>query len=156
MGLADFARKAAIWPILDYLLVEMQPDRTVIGSIIVPATACKRPNKALVIAVGPGRFTSTGERVPNPVRAGDLVLLDPYRFKVVLADGALANAEKTPFADIGERAIIGAEHAHCVLECTCASFETSWEENPRGHNVACPCWGTRATHACERAKETPT
>lgn len=136
---AAIARKR-IRMLYDYLLVEMVPDATVIGSIIVPATLYKRPNKARVIAAGPGRYRGD-TWVPTEVVAGDLVLLDPYRLKLVLADGQLAIAEGTPFAGIGERAVISEENTHCVLGKACPECATLAEdvlsERP-GEHYSCP------------------
>jgi chaperonin GroES len=107
----------------DLLLVEMVPDATVIGHIIVPATAYKRPNQARVIAAGPGRWHGD-VWVPVEITPGDLVLVDPYRFELVLADGQMALAEGTPYAGIGDRAVISARNTHCVLGKTCPECTT--------------------------------
>lgn len=129
----------------DYLLVEMVPDRSVIGSIIVPATVYKRPNKALVLRAGPGRYYGD-VFVPSEVTPGDLVMVNPYRFVLVIGDGQGANAQGTPFAAIGECAVIHEEDLTAVIECTCTNIETSYDANPNGHNVRCARWGTLGAH----------
>ncbi len=48
------------------------------GSIIIPDTAKEKPQKAEVIAVGPGKVTDDGKTVPLTVKVGDRVLIGKY------------------------------------------------------------------------------
>ncbi len=48
------------------------------GSIIIPDTAKEKPQKAEVIAVGPGKVTDDGKTVPLTVKVGDKVLIGKY------------------------------------------------------------------------------
>ena len=48
------------------------------GGIILPDTAQKRPQEGKVIAVGEGRLSDTGERLPIPVKAGEIVVYPEY------------------------------------------------------------------------------
>jgi len=48
------------------------------GGIILPDTAKEKPQEGEVIAVGPGKLTETGDRVPMSVRVGDKVLYAKY------------------------------------------------------------------------------
>jgi chaperonin GroES len=45
---------------------------------VLPDTAKEKPQRGEVIAVGRGRLTDTGERLPMDVSAGDQVLFAKY------------------------------------------------------------------------------
>ncbi len=69
-----------IKPLADYILIEpiKEEERTKSG-ILLPQTAEKeRPEQGLVIAVGPGRKTSSGKVIPVEVKRGDKVLFTKY------------------------------------------------------------------------------
>ena len=63
------------------MVVEPQKDsagKTKAG-IYLPETAEKeRPEQGKVIAVGPGKMTDTGKRIPLSVKKGDTVLFTKY------------------------------------------------------------------------------
>lgn len=64
---------------------EMQ---TTASGIIIPDTASKdRPQKAEVLAVGPGILRKDGTRVPLDVKVGDQVLVSKYAADEVKIDG---------------------------------------------------------------------
>ena len=48
------------------------------GGIILPDTAKEKPQEGEVIAVGPGRMTDDGKRIPIDLKAGDKVLFSKY------------------------------------------------------------------------------
>ena len=48
------------------------------GSIIIPDTAKEKPQKAEVVAVGPGKVTEDGKTIPLTVKMGDKVLIGKY------------------------------------------------------------------------------
>jgi chaperonin GroES len=48
------------------------------GGIILPDSAQKRPQEGKVIAVGEGKLSDTGERLPVPVKVGDVVVYPEY------------------------------------------------------------------------------
>lgn len=106
MGLAQYARAHTFRMLGGYVLVEMLEDRSVLTLIVAPSSSYKRPERALVLSAGP----------ESTLRPGEVVLVDPYKFALVLADGGPANAERTPYAGIGDRAVIHAEHVRVVLE----------------------------------------
>jgi len=69
-----------IKPLSDYILIEpiKETEQTKSG-ILLPETAEKeRPEQGRVIAVGPGRKTSSGKVIPLEVKAGDKVLFTKY------------------------------------------------------------------------------
>ena len=69
-----------IKPLSDHILIEpiKQEEKTKTG-ILLPETAEKeRPEQGRVIAVGPGRKTSSGKIIPIEVKAGQKVLFTKY------------------------------------------------------------------------------
>jgi len=69
-----------IKPLSDHILIEpmKKEERTKTG-ILLPDTAEKdRPEQGKVIAVGPGRKTSSGKIIPLDVKPGQKVLFTKY------------------------------------------------------------------------------
>ena len=69
-----------IKPLSDHILIEpiKEEEKTKTG-ILLPETAEKeKPEEGKVIAVGPGRKTSSGKIIPLDVKAGDKVLFTKY------------------------------------------------------------------------------
>ena len=48
------------------------------GGIIIPDSAKEKPQKAEVVAVGPGKLNDQGKATPLDVKAGDQVLIGKY------------------------------------------------------------------------------
>ena len=48
------------------------------GGIYIPDTAKEKPQEGKVVAVGPGRMTDDGKRVPLEIKVGDLVIYSKY------------------------------------------------------------------------------
>jgi chaperonin GroES len=48
------------------------------GGIFIPDTAKEKPQEGLVVAIGPGRLTDDGNRVPMDVEVGDTVVYSKY------------------------------------------------------------------------------
>ena len=48
------------------------------GGIYIPDTAKEKPQEGLVVAVGPGRLSDDGNRVPMDVEVGDIVVYSKY------------------------------------------------------------------------------
>ncbi len=67
-------------PLGSKIIIEpVEEEKTTESGIVIPETAEKeRPIKGTVLAVGPGKITDTGERVPISVRVGDTVLFKKY------------------------------------------------------------------------------
>jgi len=77
-----------IRPLGDRVLVKREgAEERSAGGIYIPDTAKEKPQKALVKAVGPGRYTSDGKLVPMNVKAGDTVLFGKYSGSDVEVDG---------------------------------------------------------------------
>ena len=48
------------------------------GGIYIPDTAKERPQEGEVVALGPGRMTDEGKRVPMELSVGDVVVYSKY------------------------------------------------------------------------------
>ena len=48
------------------------------GGIYIPDTAKERPQSGRVVAVGPGKLTDDGKRLPMEVSVGDIVVYSKY------------------------------------------------------------------------------
>jgi chaperonin GroES len=68
-----------IRPPHDRLLVECLEEREVKkGGIIIPDTAKEKPQEGKVIAVGNGKVSDDGKKIPLDVKAGDKILFGKY------------------------------------------------------------------------------
>ena len=69
-----------IRPISDHILIEpIKEEGKTKAGILLPETAEKeKPEKGKVIAVGPGRKTSSGKIIPLEVKRGNIVLFTKY------------------------------------------------------------------------------
>lgn len=78
-----------IKPLEDRVLLKGLSEMTTTASgIIIPATASKdRPQKAEVLAVGPGAQKKDGSRIPLDVKVGDIVLVSKYAADEVKVEG---------------------------------------------------------------------
>ena len=78
----------AIKPLYDRVLLKRsEPAETVKGGIIIPDTAKEKPMEAEVVAVGDGKFSDKGERVPMSVKVGNKVLIGKYTGTEVKIEG---------------------------------------------------------------------
>ena len=69
----------AVKPLADRVLVKrLEEDEQKIGSLYVPDTAKEKPQKAKVIAVGPGKTDDNGKIVKMSVKKGDIVLISKW------------------------------------------------------------------------------
>ncbi len=48
------------------------------GGIYIPDTAKEKPQEGTVVAVGPGKLTDDGKRVPMEIEVGDTVVYSKY------------------------------------------------------------------------------
>lgn len=78
-----------IKPLEDRVLLKgVSEVNTTASGIIIPVTASKeRPQKAEVLAVGPGIMKKDGSRLPMDVKVGDIVLVSKYAADEVKIDG---------------------------------------------------------------------
>ena len=81
-------RKTTLRPLHDRVLIrrlEEQDEKH--GSIIVPDTAKEKPQEGQVIAVGTGKVTEDGKKLPLAVKEGDRILFGKYSGSEVKIDG---------------------------------------------------------------------
>ena len=66
-------------PLGDRLIVEAkQYEETTRSGIVLPDTAKEKPQRGVVLAVGPGRLLDNGTREPIDVTAGQEILFAKY------------------------------------------------------------------------------
>src|SRR5436190_24295035 len=76
-----------IRPLHDRILVKRVEEQEVKkGGIIIPDSAKEKPQEGRVIAVGNGKVTDEGKKVPLDVKAGDKILFGKYSGSEVKLD----------------------------------------------------------------------
>ena len=66
-------------PLGERLIVKpLEEEQTTSSGIILPDTAKEKPQEGEVVAVGPGRVTDEGARVPMEVQMGDRIIYSKY------------------------------------------------------------------------------
>ena len=69
----------AIKPLDDRIVVRaLEAEEKTSGGILLPDSAKEKPQKAKVLAIGAGRLTDEGKRLPLDVKVGDVVLTGKY------------------------------------------------------------------------------
>ena len=80
--------KVKIQPMADRVVVEpLEETEEMRGGLYIPDTAKEKPQQGTVMAVGPGRVSEEGERIPMEVSEGDRVLYGKYSGTEVTVDG---------------------------------------------------------------------
>lgn len=74
-------------PLRDRVLVEytVEPEKSS-GGIFIPDTAKEKPQKGIVVSVGPGKRTADGKLQKMDVKPGDAVLFDKYSGSKIKVD----------------------------------------------------------------------
>ena len=76
-----------IRPLHDRILVKREDEKEVKkGGIIIPDTAKEKPQEGKVIAVGNGKVSDEGKKIPLDVKAGDKILFGKYSGSEVKID----------------------------------------------------------------------
>jgi chaperonin GroES len=66
-------------PLADRLVVRpVQKEEMTKGGIYLPDTAKEKPQEGEIVAVGPGKMTDDGKRIPMEVKVGDRVIYSKY------------------------------------------------------------------------------
>ncbi|RJQ13421.1 co-chaperone GroES [Candidatus Parcubacteria bacterium] len=67
-------------PINDHIVIEpIKEEQKTKTGIVLPDTAEKeKPEQGRVVAVGPGKLTDSGNRLPMSLKVGDIVLFTKY------------------------------------------------------------------------------
>ena len=80
--------KTTLRPLHDRILVKrLAEGDEKHGSIIIPDSAKEKPQEGKVIAVGTGKVTDEGRKIPLDVKAGDRILFGKYSGSEVKLDG---------------------------------------------------------------------
>jgi chaperonin GroES len=75
-------------PLHDRIIVQrLEESEQQIGGIIIPDSAREKPQRGKVLAVGDGRMTDEGKRIPLDVAPGHYVLFGKYSGHEVTLDG---------------------------------------------------------------------
>jgi len=73
------AASTQIQPLADRIVVKaLEETEQMRGGLYIPDTAKEKPQQGEVIAVGPGKMTDDGKRVPCDLKAGDRILYGKY------------------------------------------------------------------------------
>ena len=77
-----------IRPLQDRVIVKrVEEEEKTKGGIIIPDTAKEKPQEGQIIAVGPGKVTDEGKKIPMEVKVGDRVLFGKYSGSEIKMDG---------------------------------------------------------------------
>ncbi|MGB2958002.1 MAG: co-chaperone GroES [Bacteroidota bacterium] len=75
-------------PLADRVVIKpSEAEETSKGGIILPDTAKEKPVVGEVVAVGPGKVSDDGKKVPMEVKVGDKVLYGKYSGTEVTVEG---------------------------------------------------------------------
>ena len=77
-----------IRPLQDRVVVKrLSEEEKTKGGIIIPDSAKEKPSEGKVVAVGHGRVSESGEKIPLEVKSGDKVLFGKYTGTEIKIDG---------------------------------------------------------------------
>ena len=66
-------------PLHDRVLIEvLDSEEKTKGGIYIPDTAKEKPQEGKIVAVGPGKVSDDGKRIPMEVSVGDVVVYSKY------------------------------------------------------------------------------
>ncbi len=73
------ANSVKLEPLADRMVVKpIAREEITKGGIVLPDTAKEKPQEGEVLAVGPGRVSDDGTRIPMDIKQGDIVLYSKY------------------------------------------------------------------------------
>jgi chaperonin GroES len=71
--------KPKLQPLGDRVVVKaLQREEVTKGGIVLPDTAKEKPQEGIVVAVGPGKLTEEGKRIPLDIAVNDKVIYAKY------------------------------------------------------------------------------
>ncbi len=80
--------KLKVQPLADRVVVEpLEETEEMRGGLYIPDTAKEKPQQGTVVAVGPGRLSDEGERMPVELETGQRILYGKYSGTEVTIDG---------------------------------------------------------------------
>jgi chaperonin GroES len=75
-------------PLGNRVVIEpLEQDEITAGGIVLPETAKEKPQKGVVLSVGPGDRDEDGDRIPLDVKEGDTVLFAKYAGTEIKVEG---------------------------------------------------------------------
>jgi chaperonin GroES len=75
-------------PLHDRVVVRsLDPETRSPGGIVIPDNAKEKPTTGEILAVGPGRVTEDGVKIPASVKVGERVLFGQYAGQKVKVNG---------------------------------------------------------------------
>ena len=75
-------------PLADRVVIKPSPaEEKTKGGIILPDTAKEKPVVGEVVAIGPGKVSDDGKKIPMEIKVGDKVLYGKYSGTEVTVDG---------------------------------------------------------------------
>lgn len=75
-------------PLGSRVVVEpLEEEEVTSGGIVLPETAKEKPQKGVILSVGPGDRDDAGKYIPLDVKAGDTVLFAKYGGTEIKIDG---------------------------------------------------------------------
>jgi len=73
------AKSVKLEPLADRMVIRpIEREEITKGGIVLPDTAKEKPQEGEILAVGPGRLSDDGKRIPMDVQKGDIVLYSKY------------------------------------------------------------------------------
>jgi chaperonin GroES len=79
---------AKLQPLADRVLVKpIEKEEKTKSGIYLPDTAKEKPQEGEVLAVGPGKMSEDGKRIPLEIKVGDVVLYAKYGGTEIKVDG---------------------------------------------------------------------
>ena len=69
----------AIKPLEDRIVIkQVEAEQTTASGLVIPDSAKEKPQEGEVVAVGPGRISDSGTRIPLDVATGDTVIYSKF------------------------------------------------------------------------------
>ncbi|GAA1580170.1 chaperonin GroES [Leucobacter komagatae] len=78
----------AIKPLEDRIVIQqVEAEQTTASGLVIPDSAKEKPQEGKVVAVGPGRVSDNGTRIPVDVNVGDIVIYSKFGGTEIKAAG---------------------------------------------------------------------
>ncbi|MBP6686071.1 MAG: co-chaperone GroES [Leucobacter sp.] len=78
----------AIKPLEDRIVIQqVEAEQTTASGLVIPDSAKEKPQEGKVVAVGPGRVSDSGTRIPVDVAVGDIVIYSKFGGTEIKAAG---------------------------------------------------------------------
>ena len=79
--------ESPIIPLGDKIVILPQEEgEQMYGNIVIPDSQQERPEMGVVLAVGPGRYSTNGTLIPNKIKKGTTVIVPKFGAQVVVVE----------------------------------------------------------------------